>query len=127
MRAAGARIGIEFDEPEGPVDEEWQLVTVRAARANGTAAADLPAVRTGPATARLLPVLGTTWTSTTATWWSSPPPCWSAPPGEDAPQQVRERWRPGFQLLTLLDRRLHHLVDRRRLPGTRSGRPSGRT
>ncbi|MFD0348099.1 hypothetical protein ACFQ0M_22855 [Kitasatospora aburaviensis] len=57
VRSTGARLGIEFDEPEGPVDEEWQLVTVRATRTNG-ATADLPAVRTGPATARILPVLG---------------------------------------------------------------------
>ncbi|MFD0528911.1 tetratricopeptide repeat protein [Kitasatospora arboriphila] len=47
VRSTGALIGIEFDADEGPVDEEWQMVTVRTTRANG-ASVDLPAVRTGP-------------------------------------------------------------------------------
>ncbi|MET9617233.1 hypothetical protein [Kitasatospora indigofera] len=102
VRAAGARIGIEFDEPEGPVEEEWQFVTVRATRANGTAA-DLPAVRTGPATARLLPVLGDDLDLNHGDVVVFAPALLERPPGEDAPQQVRERWRPVFQLLTLLD------------------------
>lgn len=102
VRAAGARIGIEFDEPEGPVDEEWQLVTVRAARTNG-ASVDLPAVRTGPATARLLPVLGDDLDLNHGDVVVFAPALLERPPGEDAPQQVRERWRPVFQLLTLLD------------------------
>ncbi|MFD7642370.1 tetratricopeptide repeat protein [Kitasatospora sp. NPDC059795] len=57
VRAAGARLDIEFDADSGPVDEEWQLIEIRAPRHNGTTV-DLPALRTGPATARVLPVLG---------------------------------------------------------------------
>ncbi|MFC9324994.1 hypothetical protein [Kitasatospora sp. NPDC057015] len=102
VRSAGARIGIEFDRPDGPVDEEWQLVTVRATRTNG-ATADLPAVRTGPATARLLPVLGDDLALNHGDVVVFAPALLDPPPGEDAPEQVRERWRPVFRLLTLLD------------------------
>lgn len=79
VRSAGASIGIEFDEPEGPVDEEWQLVTVRATRTNGSTA-DLPAVRTGPATARILPVLGDDLTLNHGDVVVFAPPCWRRRP-----------------------------------------------
>ncbi|MFJ7249200.1 hypothetical protein ACIQWA_31860 [Kitasatospora sp. NPDC098652] len=102
VRSTGARIGIEFDEPEGPVDEEWQLVTVRATRTNGSTA-DLPAVRTGPATARILPVLGDDLTLNHGDVVVFAPALLEAPPAEDAPEQERANWRPVFALLTLLD------------------------
>ncbi|MFH8381182.1 hypothetical protein ACH4E7_09580 [Kitasatospora sp. NPDC018058] len=102
VRSTGARLGIEFDEPEGPVDEEWQLVTVRATRTNG-ATADLPAIRTGPATARILPVLGDDLTLNHGDVVVFAPVLLEGPPAEDAPAQERERWRPVFELLTPLD------------------------
>ncbi|MBD0690432.1 hypothetical protein [Streptomyces sp. CBMA123] len=102
VRSTGARIGIEFDEPEGPVDEEWQLVTVRATRTNG-ATVDLPAVRTGPATARILPVLGEDVTLNHGDVVVFAPALLERPPAEDAPESERAGWRPVFALLTLLD------------------------
>ena len=102
VRAAGARLGIEFDEPEGPVEEEWQVVTIRAARSNG-ATVDLPAVRTGPATARIVPVLGDDVPLNHGDVVVFAPALLDPPPAEDAPEQVRERWRPVFRQLTLLD------------------------
>ncbi|WP_406200228.1 hypothetical protein OH807_18880 [Kitasatospora sp. NBC_01560] len=102
VRSTGALIGIEFDEPEGPVDEEWQLVTVRATRTNG-ATADLPAVRTGPATARILPVLGEDVTLNHGDVVVFAPALLTEPPAEDAPEEERRSWRPVFELLTLLD------------------------
>ncbi|MDH6135405.1 tetratricopeptide (TPR) repeat protein [Kitasatospora sp. MAA4] len=102
VRAAGARLGIEFDQPDGPVEEEWQLVTVRARRTNG-ANTDLPAVRTGPATARLLPVLGEDVPLNHRDVVVFAPALLEHPPAEDAPQEEQERWRPTFELLTLLD------------------------
>ncbi|MFG3054280.1 hypothetical protein ACGFZP_25445 [Kitasatospora sp. NPDC048239] len=102
VRSTGALIGIEFDEPEGPVDEEWQLVTVRATRTNG-ATADLPAVRTGPATARILPVLGDDLTLNHGDVVVFGPALLEEPPAEDAPEEEKRRWRPVFGLLTLLD------------------------
>ncbi|MFI9360491.1 hypothetical protein ACIG5E_05450 [Kitasatospora sp. NPDC053057] len=102
VRSAGARIGIEFDEPEGPVDEEWQLISVRATRTNGTKA-DLPAVRTGPATARILPVLGADLTLNHGDVVVFAPALLERPPAEDAAEEERENWRPTFGLLTLLD------------------------
>ncbi|MFF2143861.1 hypothetical protein [Kitasatospora sp. NPDC058190] len=102
VRSTGARIGIEFDEPEGPVDEEWQLVTVRATRTNG-ATADLPAVRTGPATARILPVLGDDLTLNHGDVVVFAPALLEQPPGEDVPEAERVRWRPVFELLAPLD------------------------
>lgn len=102
VRSTGARIGIEFDEPEGPVDEEWQLITVRATRTNG-ATADLPAVRTGPATARILPVLGADLTLNHGDVVVFSPALLERPPAEDAPEEERAGWRPVFALLTLLD------------------------
>ncbi|MEV0537178.1 hypothetical protein [Kitasatospora sp. NPDC050463] len=102
VRSAGALIGIEFDEPEGPVDEEWQLVTVRATRTNGSTA-DLPAVRTGPATARILPVLGDDLTLNHGDVVVFAPAPLEEPPGEDAPEEERRHHRPVFGLLTLLD------------------------
>ncbi|MFJ2777407.1 MULTISPECIES: hypothetical protein [unclassified Kitasatospora] len=102
VRSTGALIGIEFDEPEGPVDEEWQLVTVRAPRTDGSTA-DLPAVRTGPATARLLPVLGDDLTFNHGDVVVFAPALLERPPADDAPEEEKERWRPVFQLLTLLD------------------------
>ncbi|MFD7597345.1 hypothetical protein ACFV6D_30495 [Kitasatospora sp. NPDC059812] len=102
VRSAGALLGIEFDEPEGPVDEEWQLVTVRATRTNG-ATADLPAVRTGPATARILPVLGEDLTLNHGDVVVFAPALLEPPPAEDAPEEERRGWHPVFELLTLLD------------------------
>lgn len=102
VRSTGARIGIEFDEPEGPVDEEWQLITVRATRTNG-ATADLPAVRTGPATARILPVLGEDLTLNHGDVVVFAPALLEGRPAEDAPEEERENWRPVFALLTPLD------------------------
>ncbi|WP_369183738.1 hypothetical protein [Streptomyces sp. Y1] len=102
VRSTGARIGIEFDEPEGPVDEEWQLVTVRATRTNG-ATADLPALRTGPATARVLPVLGDDLTLNHGDVVVFAPALLEPYPAEDAPEEEREGWRPVFEVLTLLD------------------------
>lgn len=102
VRSTGARIGIEFDEPDGPVDEEWQLINVRATRANGTRA-DLPAVRTGPATARILPVLGADLTLNHGDVVVFAPALLERPPAEDAAEEEREEWRPTFGLLTLLD------------------------
>ncbi|MEV7772775.1 hypothetical protein [Kitasatospora sp. NPDC086791] len=102
VRSTGALLGIEFDEPDGPVDEEWQLVTVRATRTNGSTA-DLPAVRTGPATARILPVLGEDLTLNHGDVVVFAPALLERPPAEDAPEEERRRWRPAFELLTLLD------------------------
>ncbi|WP_030244392.1 hypothetical protein [Streptomyces sp. NRRL S-350] len=102
VRSAGALLGIEFDEPEGPVDEEWQLVTVRAVRTNGSTA-DLPAVRTGPATARILPVLGDDLTLNHGDVVVFAPALLERPPAEDAPEEEQRRWRPVFEMLTLLD------------------------
>ncbi|MER7768109.1 hypothetical protein [Kitasatospora sp. NPDC096140] len=102
VRSAGALLDIEFDEPEGPVDEEWQLVTVRAARTNG-ATVDLPAVRTGPATARILPVLGDDLTLNHGDVVVFAPALLERPPAEDAPEEEQRRWRPVFELLTMLD------------------------
>ncbi|MFD8751983.1 tetratricopeptide repeat protein [Kitasatospora sp. NPDC059577] len=102
VRSTGALLGIEFDEPEGPVDEEWQLVTVRATRTNG-ATADLPAVRTGPATARILPVLGEDLTLNHGDVVVFAPALLERPPAEDADEEERQHWRPAFELLTLLD------------------------
>lgn len=78
VRETGARLGIEFDEADGPVDEEWQVVTIRARRSNG-AATDLPALRTGPATARILPVLGEDVQLNHHDVVVFAPPCWSRP------------------------------------------------
>ncbi len=102
VRSAGTLLGIEFDEPEGPVDEEWQLITVRAARTNG-ATADLPAVRTGPATARILPVLGDDLTLNHGDVVVFAPALLERPPAEDAPEEEQRHWRPVFEMLTLLD------------------------
>ncbi|MFJ8626555.1 tetratricopeptide repeat protein [Kitasatospora sp. NPDC093550] len=102
VRSTGALLGIEFEEPEGPVDEEWQLVTVRATRTNG-ATADLPAVRTGPATARVLPVLGEDLTLNHGDVVVFGPALLESPPAEDAPEEERRNWRPVFEVLTLLD------------------------
>ncbi|MFE6051094.1 tetratricopeptide repeat protein [Kitasatospora sp. NPDC056446] len=102
VRSTGALLDLEFDEPEGPVDEEWQLVTVRATRTNGTTA-DLPAVRTGPATARILPVLGEDLTLNHGDVVVFAPALLEHPPAEDAPEEERRRWRPVFRQLTLLD------------------------
>jgi hypothetical protein len=102
VRSTGARLGIEFDQPDGPVDEEWQYVTVRARRGNG-AQTDLPAVRTGPATARILPVLGEDVALNHRDLVVFRPELMEPAPQEDAPEQEKERWRPTFEVLTLLD------------------------
>ncbi|WP_035847688.1 ATP-binding protein [Kitasatospora azatica] len=102
VRATGARLGIEFDQPDGPVDEEWQYVTVRARRTDG-GQSDLPAVRTGPATARILPVLGEEVPLNHRDVVVFGPALLEPAPAADAPEEERERWRPTFELLTLLD------------------------
>uniref|UniRef100_UPI001CCD7BBF tetratricopeptide repeat protein n=1 Tax=Streptomyces sp. LS1784 TaxID=2851533 RepID=UPI001CCD7BBF len=102
VRSTGALLDIEFDEPEGPVDEEWQLVSIRATRTNG-ATSDLPALRTGPATARILPVLGDDLTLNHGDVVVFAPALLERPPAEDAPEEERQHWRPVFGLLTLLD------------------------
>ncbi|MFD5915128.1 hypothetical protein ACFVYP_00725 [Kitasatospora sp. NPDC058201] len=102
VRSAGARLGIEFDEPEGPVDEEWQIVTVRAGRRDGSTA-DLPAVRTGPATARILPVLGDEVPLNHGDVVVFAPAPLEEPPAESAPEEERRGRPPVFALLTLLD------------------------
>jgi tetratricopeptide (TPR) repeat protein len=102
VRSAGARLGIEFDQPDGPVDEEWQYVTVRARRDNG-AKSDLPALRTGPATARILPVLGEDIALNHGDVVVFRPEPLEPAPDEDAPEEQKRRWRPTFELLTLLD------------------------
>ncbi|GAA0675954.1 hypothetical protein GCM10010193_31250 [Kitasatospora atroaurantiaca] len=98
VRAVGARIGIDFETDSGPVDEEWQLITVRATRTNG-ATADLPAVRTGPATARILPVLGEDVPLNHRDTVVFGPALLNEPPAEGE----ADGWRPAFELLTLLD------------------------
>lgn len=102
VRSTGALLGIEFDEPEGPVEEEWQLITLRATRTNG-ARTDLPALRTGPATARVLPVLGDDLALNHGDTVVFSPALLERPPAEDAPEGEKARWRPVFELLTLLD------------------------
>ncbi|GJF29688.1 hypothetical protein KNE206_23880 [Kitasatospora sp. NE20-6] len=97
VRSTGALIGIEFDAPEGPVEEEWQMVTVRATRTNG-ATVDLPAVRTGPATARIVPVLGEDVPLNHRDVVVFGPALLNErPDGED------DDWQPVFGQLTLLD------------------------
>ncbi|BAJ29321.1 MULTISPECIES: hypothetical protein [Kitasatospora] len=100
VRAAGARLGIEFDTDSGPVEEEWQLVEVRVRRANGTTT-DLPALRTGPATARVLPVLGDDIDLNHGDVVVFAPAVLNdrPEPGDDE----AEDWRPVFEHLTLLD------------------------
>ncbi|MER5640384.1 hypothetical protein ABT095_25980 [Kitasatospora sp. NPDC002227] len=98
VREAGARLGLEFETDSGPVEEAWQLVTVRARR-DGGATADLPAVRTGPATARILPVLGGDVPLNHRDLVVFSPARLNDPPG---PGEA-EGWRPVFELLTLLD------------------------
>jgi tetratricopeptide (TPR) repeat protein len=98
VRSTGARLGIEFDAAEGPVDEEWQLITLQATRTNGSTA-DFPALRTGPATARVLPVLGDELPLNHGDIVVFGPAVLNdrPEPGEE------EGWRPTFELLTLLD------------------------
>ncbi|GAA5003401.1 hypothetical protein [Kitasatospora paranensis] len=98
VRSTGARIGIEFDEPDGPVDEEWQMVTVRSTRSNG-ATVDLPAVRTGPATARILPVLGDDVALNHRDVVVFGPAVLNERPEEGG----ADTWRPVFRQLALLD------------------------
>ncbi|RKE19830.1 hypothetical protein [Streptomyces sp. TLI_171] len=98
VRAAGTRLGIEFDTDSGPVDEEWQLIGLRAPRANGTTT-DLPALRTGPATARVLPVLGEDIDLNHGDVVVFAPAVLN-----DRPEPGQEEdWRPVFEFLTLLD------------------------
>ncbi|MFF0293228.1 tetratricopeptide repeat protein [Kitasatospora sp. NPDC004614] len=98
VRAAGARLGIEFDTDSGPIDEEWQLIELRAPRLGGTTV-DLPALRTGPATARVLPVLGDDHDLNHGdVVVFSPAVLNDRPePGEE------DDWHPVFEYLTLLD------------------------
>jgi hypothetical protein len=102
VRSAGARLGLAFARPDGPVDEEWQYVIVRAQRDNG-APADVPAVRTGPATARVLAVLGEDVPLNHGDVVVFTPELLEPAPEDDAPQHEKERWRPVFRFLTLLD------------------------
>ncbi|MEV4557106.1 hypothetical protein AB0K51_08920 [Kitasatospora sp. NPDC049285] len=98
VRTVGARLGIEFDADSGPVDEEWQLITLRAPRGNGSTA-DMPAVRTGPATARVLPVLGGELDLNHGDVVVFGPAVLNErpEPGEE------DDWRPVFEFITLLD------------------------
>ncbi|MER5862176.1 hypothetical protein [Kitasatospora sp. NPDC002040] len=104
VRSTGALLGIDFDEESGPVDEEWQVVTVRARRSNGTPV-DLPAIRTGPATARILPVLGDDLTLNHGDVVVFGPALLNEAPddGTDGTDGGSDDWRPAFELLTLLD------------------------
>ncbi|KQV18777.1 MULTISPECIES: hypothetical protein [unclassified Kitasatospora] len=97
VRSTGALLGIDFEQDSGPVDEEWQVVTVRARRSNGTPA-DLPAIRTGPATARIMPVLGDDLTVNHGDVVVFGPTLLN-----EAPEDQGLDWRPAFELLTLLD------------------------
>ncbi|MGE7435605.1 hypothetical protein [Kitasatospora sp. NPDC001175] len=99
VRSTGALLGIGFATDGGPVDEEWQLVTIRATRTNGSTA-DLPAVRTGPASARILPVLGEELPLNHRDVVVFGPQLLNEPPAEGEPD---ENWRPAFELLVLLD------------------------
>ncbi|AUG78145.1 hypothetical protein CFP65_3347 [Kitasatospora sp. MMS16-BH015] len=98
VRSAGALLGLDFEQESGPVEEEWQLVTVRTTRTNGTVT-DLPALRTGPATARILPVLGEEVPLNHRDLVVFAPARLNELP---APGEA-EGWRPVFELLTLLD------------------------
>ncbi|MFK0194193.1 hypothetical protein [Kitasatospora sp. NPDC090308] len=100
VRAAGARIGIEFDTDSGPVDEEWQLIELRVPRANGTTT-DLPALRTGPATARVLPVLGEDLDLNHGDVAVFSPAVLNDRPEPGSPDAAD--WHPVFEFLTLLD------------------------
>ncbi|QKW20229.1 hypothetical protein HUT16_15180 [Kitasatospora sp. NA04385] len=100
VRAAGARIGIEFDTDSGPVEEQWQLIELRVPRANGTTT-DLPALRTGPATAKVLPVLGEDLDLNHGDVAVFSPAVLNDRPEPGSPEQ--EDWRPVFEFLTLLD------------------------
>ncbi|PYC87948.1 hypothetical protein C7C46_02640 [Streptomyces tateyamensis] len=102
VRSTGARLGIEFDRPDGPVDEEWQYITVRARRSDG-GQSDVPALRTGPATARILPVLGEDVPLNHRDLVVFSPALLEPAPAEGAPEAEKQRWRPAFELLTLLD------------------------
>ncbi|MBO1415497.1 hypothetical protein [Streptomyces sp. FH025] len=102
VRTTGARLGMEFDAAEGPVDEEWQLVAVRTARTDGSPV-DVAAVRTGPATARILPVLREDVPLNHGDVVVFGPALLEQPPAEDAPEEERRSWQPVFGLLTLLD------------------------
>ncbi|MGW6917376.1 hypothetical protein ACWGB8_26620 [Kitasatospora sp. NPDC054939] len=102
VRSTAALLELDLDGTEGPVDEEWQLVTLRARKTNG-ATADLPAVRTGPATARVLPVLGDDVVLNHRDVVVFSPALLEEPPAEDAPEEERAAWRPVFAVLTLLD------------------------
>ncbi|GAA2119517.1 hypothetical protein GCM10009759_67630 [Kitasatospora saccharophila] len=100
VRAAGARIGIEFDTDSGPVEEQWQLIQLRVPRANGTTT-DLPAVRTGPATARVLPVLGEDVDLNHGDIVVFSPAVLGDRPEPGSAEA--EDWQPVFAFLTLLD------------------------
>ncbi|MFE0458063.1 hypothetical protein ACFW1A_02220 [Kitasatospora sp. NPDC058965] len=102
VRSTGARLGIEFDRADGPVEEDWQYVTVRARRADG-GQSDLPALRTGPATARIVPVLGEDVPLNHHDLVVFSPALLEPAPAEDATEAEKQRWRPTFELLTLLD------------------------
>ncbi|MFE1317673.1 hypothetical protein [Kitasatospora phosalacinea] len=100
VRAAGARLGIEFDTDSGPVEEEWQLIGLRVPRTNGSTT-DLPALRTGPATARVLPVLGDDVGLNHGDVVVFSPAVLNDRPEPGSAEA--EDWRPVFELLTLLD------------------------
>lgn len=57
VRSTCAALGLELEPGQGPVDENWELVRVRFTEGNGTELYRV-AVRTGPATARLVSVAG---------------------------------------------------------------------
>jgi tetratricopeptide (TPR) repeat protein len=53
VRQGAAKLGMQLDTPEGPIEEEWHLIRVVLPVSDGSQR-EVLAVRTGPATARLL-------------------------------------------------------------------------
>ena len=53
VRAAGTKLGMQFKTQEGPIDEEWHLIRAVLPTPDG-GRQEVLALRTGPATARLL-------------------------------------------------------------------------
>ncbi|WP_377269991.1 tetratricopeptide repeat protein [Peterkaempfera sp. SMS 1(5)a] len=99
VRAAAGRLGMEFDTAEGPIDEEWQVVTVRAVTAGGSHV-DLPAIRTGPATARIVPVTGDDVPVNHGDTVVFEPSLLEPRPESE---EELSNWRPLFGMVTLLD------------------------
>lgn len=99
VRAAAGRLGMEFDTDEGPIDEEWQVITVRVTADDGSHT-DLPAIRTGPATARVVPVTGDGIPVNHGDVVVFEPSLLEPRPESEEEQR---QWRPLFGMVTLLD------------------------